>query len=112
MSPAGLFRERTSLAWSRTALSYAACALLLTRLAVAAGTTAVVIVGAVGVLATAGLFAAGEVRYRPSVLAARPGRPEPAPEPGDRPVVGPVPLAVLAAGSVLLGMCALALILA
>lgn len=108
----GLARERTSLAWSRTALSYAACVLLLARLATTAGATATAAVGAVGVLVTVALLAAGELRYRSS--AATPVLTMPAPHPGlaVRPVVGPVSVALLATGSVLLGVCALILILA
>jgi len=109
VSPAGLAPERTSLAWSRTALSYAGCALLLARLATNSGPTAVVVVGALGVLAAVGLLVAAELRYRlspaPTVT-----MPDPWPGVAVRPVVGPVPVALLTAGSVLLGSCAVLLI--
>lgn len=106
----GLAPERTSMAWSRTALSYTACALLLARLATTATPGAATVIGAAGVLVTVGLLAAGEVRYRSSTEAVRT---VPALGPGRvvRSLVGPVPLALLSAGSVLLGACALVLIL-
>lgn len=109
-SPPGLSRERTSLAWSRTALSYAACALLLARLAATSGPAAAVAVGAVGVLISIGLLAAGELRYRSSPAAVL-RLPAPQAGPAVRPVIGPVPIALLATGSALLGTCALVLIL-
>lgn len=103
MNRSGLSRERTSLAWSRTALSYATCAALLARLAATSTTAAAAVVGAVGVLVTLGLLAAGDLRYR-SALDARPSSHT------VRPVAGPVALALLAGGSALMGLCALALI--
>ncbi len=68
----------------------------------AATSTAVAaaLVGGVGVLVTVGLLAAGDLRYR--------AKPTDAP----RPVVGPLALGLLATGSVVMGACALALILA
>lgn len=105
----GLYRERTSLAWSRTALSYAACALLLARLSATSGAAAGLAVGAAGVLTTLGILAVGELRYRSGPA---PVLEMGAPWPGRaiRPLIGPVPLALLTGGCVLLGLSALALI--
>lgn len=88
MTSAGLAAERTSLAWSRTALSYAACVLLLTRLAADSSAFAAVVVAVIGGLVTIGLLAVNRVR-------------------GHR-----LPIAALTTASVLTGICALGFILA
>jgi len=88
MKAGGLAAERTSLAWSRTALSYAACALLLARLAADSSAFAAIGVGVIGVLVTAALLAVRGVRGHQ------------------------LPIAALTAASVLTALCALAFIVA
>lgn len=96
----GLSRERTSLAWSRTALAYGTCVLLLARLSAESAGTAAVVVGGVGVLLTLGLLAVGDLRLRAA----------PGPIRESRPVVGPAALLLLAGACVLTGLAALVLI--
>ncbi|CAN5156653.1 hypothetical protein BH20ACT5_BH20ACT5_00780 [soil metagenome] len=97
----GVPNERTSLAWSRTALSFAACSLLLGRLAQVQAAAAAVTLALVGVLGSVGLLVTGEARYRRAARRL----------PAARPIVGPVPIALLTAATVLLGVVALILML-
>ncbi len=97
----GVQNERTSLAWSRTALSLAACSLLLARLAQLQDVAVALVIALAGVLSSVALLVTGEVRYRRSARRL----------PSARPIVGPVPIALLTAGTLLLGVVALLLVL-
>jgi uncharacterized membrane protein YidH (DUF202 family) len=69
--PAGLAAQRTALAWTRTALGYAVCVLLCSRLA---GTAAPLVLAAGGG-AVAGLAALARARLRRAAAAVAAGRP-------------------------------------
>jgi uncharacterized membrane protein YidH (DUF202 family) len=64
VTPPGVQNERTSLAWVRTALGLAGCALLAGRLAVVRDTPWAVIAALAGALLACGLLGWAHDRYR------------------------------------------------
>jgi uncharacterized membrane protein YidH (DUF202 family) len=71
--PPGVPAERTVLGWTRTALAYAGCVLLLVRLAAGSVPLVLAVAGA-GTVGAAGMAAAGLARYRGARAAAAAGR--------------------------------------
>lgn len=100
MTPPGVQNERTSLAWVRTALGLAACALLTGRLAVVRDTPWAVIAAVAAALLAFGALGWSHDRYRRTARAVR----------EERPVDFALPALMLTVVTVLLGALSLLLI--
>lgn len=100
MTPDGVQNERTSLAWVRTALGLAACALLTGRLAIVRDTPWAVIAALAAALLTFGVIGWSHDRYRRTAHALR----------DERPVDFALPALLLTISTALLGVLSLVLI--
>jgi uncharacterized membrane protein YidH (DUF202 family) len=99
----GLQPERTLLAWRRTALALAVGSVAGARLALPVLGGPAIAVGLLGAAAAFAAYTSASIRYRRSHRALVAGRSLP---------VGALPLAVLAAGAMLIALAALAYVLA
>ncbi|GAB3432610.1 DUF202 domain-containing protein [Actinophytocola sediminis] len=102
MTPPGVQNERTSLAWVRTALGLAGCALLTGRLAIVRDTPWAVIAALAAALLACGVLGWSHDRYRRCARALR----------AERPVDFALPALMLTGATVLLGVLSLLLIAA
>ena len=100
--PAGVQNERTSLAWTRTALGLAGCALLAGRLAMIRDTPWAVAAGIAAAVLGFGVLGWSHDRYRRAARAMR----------ERRPVDRAVPALLLTVAACLVGALALLLIVA
>lgn len=100
MTAPGVQNERTSLAWVRTALGLAGCALLAGRLAIVRDTPWAVIAAVAGAMLAFGALGWSHDRYRRTVRAVR----------EERPVDFALPALMLTVATVLIGALSLVLI--
>lgn len=98
--PPGLAAERTALAWTRTALAYAVCVLLCSRLGAGSPPTVLVVL-LLGGLATSTL----------AMVAAARGKRARADVASGRPIAAPLATATVAGLTALLGLAAALLVL-
>ncbi len=97
----GVQNERTALAWARTALGLAACALLATRLARTHDPRATLAVALLGTAAAGAVLCTARRRYHTRLADLRAGRP----------IVALAAVLVLTVAVQVLGLVALALLL-
>lgn len=100
MTPPGVQNERTSLAWVRTALGLAGCALLTGRLAIVRDTPWAVVAALAAAALAFGALGWSHDRYRRTTRAMR----------EERPVDFALPALLLTVATVLLGALTLVLI--